>query len=829
MMAGKSAAGSGGSSSSSSSPSTVVPRVLTSSTIDPLTRGYDDASDVFECYLLERQSYLSGLDSATTTTAAAGTNDGDDGRGDSSSTTKTEIPVRKLALGLRYRNDRPLAPRHNKHLEITLEYGPMRSVDMLDRDVVPKLVRQDAATESGGDAKKKKDDAEGQQQPNNGDSYYVSWDNQARVYYTLQISDAGGVYTNAHYLASLSGAVLKNLLQAAVNYPTHSKRRYQPFTVVRRRYDDGDDENENDNDKEEGGGDAEHEGGDNYKDDGNLVVLKSSNDVDFVEVMLEHLADVGVSLVPIILPTVWQVQLLATSIAKVPATDVRRADVARFYAKLYQCLESTITANYSAYGDTGEIPQLLSSYHPYQGMVHPQPGDDLRTGGGGRRRKLQLRNRKRRRRLDDYANANDTAPETGGAGDSSVIDSTEAASEAQQAASEAQSAAQAAEDSGNEQAAEAAQAAATAAQKAAESTNEQAALARQQALLSGDGNAAAQAVSICLSSEAYGIRNRYDSPEQPQLWNEANYANTTTVYLYWDGTFYYQVELTAPYLQVVPMDFTMPKPYVPLAEISDYDGFTASDLVDWTIAFAVLALSLIGFLLLLQQVLGRNLRVIRHLYKFQRWFFNPMHYDAGDILDDSERTARSRGGGREYTFAEDTIPLSMGGRIVNLAARHPGQNKGDAGSDILEAGDDELDNALGNPLGDMEMVPRDAAASSPPPFRKQAGSHEMYGGAGGSSQGSWVDDLDDDGFFGAGGKATGAAPQPVPARMALAAREATPPPRFLRDPDYVDMPNLSSTSKIAVPVSSGSDLGGGGGSNSNNRARISSSSSGSFD
>jgi hypothetical protein len=126
---------------------------------------------------------------------------------------------------------------------------------------------------------------------------------------------------------------------------------------------------------------------------------------------------------------------------------------------------------------------------------------------------------------------------------------------------------------------------------------------------------------------------------------------TTTVYLYWDGSFYYRVNLTAPYIKVVPVTATMPHP--PHADV--YSG--GGNFVDWTLALMILGLFAIFILLLLQQILGRNLRIIRPLYKFQRWFFDPLEHTLDDMVDDE-----MRGHGTDYTFGEDVIPLSMGGR-----------------------------------------------------------------------------------------------------------------------------------------------------------------------
>jgi hypothetical protein len=89
---------------------------------------------------------------------------------------------------------------------------------------------------------------------------------------------------------------------------------------------------------------------------------------------------------------------------------------------------------------------------------------------------------------------------------------------------------------------------------------------------------------------------------------------TTTAYLFWDGTYYYRVNLTA-------RDSTAASAVPPVL------GIGRKHVVDWAIALLLAITAAVGCLLFLQQVMGRNLKVIRPLYRYQRWFFEPMRYE----------------------------------------------------------------------------------------------------------------------------------------------------------------------------------------------------------
>jgi hypothetical protein len=126
------------------------------------------------------------------------------------------ITVTKQALGLRYR---PQADKSTvggvyavkAPLELRLEYGPMRAGATLSHESIPRVVRETELS---------------------GETAYVSWENEGKVYYTTAISNSG--YLTANYLASLTGAVLNDLLLTAVEY-AEQHRRYQPFAVYQQQ------------------------------------------------------------------------------------------------------------------------------------------------------------------------------------------------------------------------------------------------------------------------------------------------------------------------------------------------------------------------------------------------------------------------------------------------------------------------------------------------------------------------------------------------------------------------------------------------------------------
>ncbi len=357
--------------------------------------------------------------------------------------------------------------------------------------------------------------------------------------------------------------------------------------------------------------------------------------------------------------------------------------------------------------------------------------------------------------------------------------------EAATAAQHAQEAADAAGAADTEdEAVSAAQQAAVYAQKAATVTANQAALIAREAMVSGVGPLVAQAVSLCFSDPLYGIANKNvnATTEAASSSSAEVTAAAATVYLYWDGTFYYRMNLTAPYVTVSSYARPMPKPPAPQLGPEDF--------VDWSIVFILAILSAIGFVLLLQHVMGRNLKVIRPLYRCQLWFFQPTKFDWDEMMVESEA---ARGIPEEYSLGDDAIPLSMGGQKVGnkvatafkSGSSHSIHHRVDEwfGSNSCDE-DDEIfldDNNDTSALIEMEMVSRSQPQfTSPIPNNSSSHSAIFRKGTSFHSEKSFDDDV---------------------AVTDSTAVESNSIGRFLRDPNLVDLPDLTSSSRVAIPVS----------------------------
>jgi len=223
----------------------------------------------------------------------------------------------------------------------------------------------------------------------------------------------------------------------------------------------------------------------------------------------------------------------------------------------------------------------------------------------------------------------------------------------------------------------------------------------------------------------------------------------------------------------------------------------------------IFAGAIAGFLLLLQQICG--LRIVPKLYKYQRWFFQPQHCSLDDDEEDDNYynngggSNQNRGEGKPFSFGADAIPLSMGGRRMATVfsnrddARFFEQaenwlkgrttTRGDAGGGTSSVGyhhadvddydendfeESEHDNFLGSAGGDLELVP--------PPPSSQFSSNNSFGGRLHSAD-SFHDGENEDAVSEHSSILDGT------------------PSRLFRDPNLVDLPDLKSRSKVAVPVS----------------------------
>jgi hypothetical protein len=201
-------------------------------------------------------------------------------------------------------------------------------------------------------------------------------------------------------------------------------------------------------------------------------------------------------------------------------------------------------------------------------------------------------------------------------------------------------------------------------------------------------------------------------------------------------------------------------------------GNITESVTDGGIFLLLLLFAGLGLLSLLQQVLGRNFQIVPPLYRYQRWFFQPTHYDLKDMDDESECFRGGVGSpGNRYNYSgEDVIPLSMGGRRISAKTedirswlRHRSASGSDLSCPEMEMTDMVNSNDNNNANGKNEDHTMIA-------FERVISFHSMGGG-----------DLDDDDDINDVASDT--------------------PERLFRDPNLVDLPDLTSKSKVAVPVS----------------------------
>ena len=315
-----------------------------------------DASDVVECYIVTRMAPLTNVASSALNSGGAGGNNNNDGKGennngnrrrstlnsgsvgnkdndgsdsngnrrrrvkrmldeasgskdtddtsekeeegdnDSSSTSSTtnNIPsgpilVRKSALAFRYRprvasvshgshssssitldNQSPWDEiEQQKYFELTLEFGPQRTGVTKTSESVP-LVHADMVDGTIGK--------------------YVSWENEGRVYHSTRISLE---WTEAYYMASITGVVLEKIIQRAVDF-TYKRPRYQPFEVV--------------------------------SIPSQNLLLRSSGSDDFVWEMFRDLAELYVDIDPLLVPPRSRVQFYVADPEEEEDDDVQRVD-----------------------------------------------------------------------------------------------------------------------------------------------------------------------------------------------------------------------------------------------------------------------------------------------------------------------------------------------------------------------------------------------------------------------------------------------------------------------------------------------------------------------
>ena len=493
----------------------------------------------------------------------------------------------------------------------------------------------------------------------------------AKIYYGQSIADEE--WDNAYYMAPITGAVLSNILNDYImEYPILHPR-YQPFTVV---------------EKQSG-----------------KAILNSSNSEDFVWNIFRKLADMYVAIDPILAPKRYDIQLIVEDVQRdvvrldsnivMTSNDVsnesggtheRKQNVANlaaeFYHAFYSCVEAIKTGDYSTYKDT-EIPTLAPSPSPSAAPTVKVTEFVTETitlqknGGGGQTRHHKKKNatntsagkvkvnvnvtvvddiesvdnnksdeetRFLRPMNDvveqiqdieselDYEDAdkieiNDNSPP------SFVEDAKEAAEQAEVAAEAAKEAASSNEDG---KAIEAAELAAEAAMKAAQATLDAVAEAEIETLLSGDGDMMAGVIQSCFSDPKFGITELGDE--------ESELPRSTNAYLYVDGSHYYRLNLTAPFINVQSSIPTLPK------QNMAPDG--KSDVVDVGLAFGIIGGFCFGIIVMLHHI-----RVLNWDERLQfKWFFHP----TGSAAKETKRGGYSNTATHE---GNDDDSISIGGDL----------------------------------------------------------------------------------------------------------------------------------------------------------------------
>lgn len=706
-----------------------MPQVLTRTAIPALNQDLD-ASDVLECYALVRSAPLHGIANST-------------------------IHVQKMAVGFRYRP--PGATSQQPHIEkrpieMTLEYGPQRVGPMLHHEAMPYIQVSDQ------------------------ESSFIGWENEGRVFYTTEI--ATETYLSSFYMASMTGAVLNKILLQAVEY-AERRRRYHPFSIYSAQ-----------NGREVHSSSSVDFAQYVWKQLANLgveihpilppPVYEARLWVDSWEKVIP--APAAANDAALFYQRLYQcLEAIATNdyAAYAPPTAT---------PTLSTMPSSTPTARSTAH-PTIDSRSLVPAEND-SGSSSPPSNLSEANKSDEKEDVPRIRTFRKRRRAegidtddeslddddtwdDDNANEMDTgedarADEKDGVDpiddveeilpqsseptttnsptispapvtpdpikenvepEDKVEEAKQAAADAQQAADEAKNAAH---TEGDTKAADAAQNAATAAQAAADATSNAATKAAMEGLLSGDGNTMAAIATQCLTRDKYGIASV-----------DENGTVTVNAFLYREGTNYYKLNLTSPYIEIAKINRPLPS----AATLSSLGA--KGELVDFVLAFLVMTSIFLLVVVILQQM---GYECFQSLFRCQRWFFNPRKYDyEGNKLDSTE-------GG--FDSGEDGIPLSMGGRVSKIsqsavetpAARSLNNNGSQTPISIGSTQELEMRNLSGRRR-----------------LARTMSDHTSQGSLSGDELG---EDL------------------------------AVVPQRLYRDPDLVDMPHLKSTSKVAIPVGS---------------------------
>lgn len=702
-----------------------LPEILTKSTVLPSLASLD-AGDVIECYTLFRMAKLENVPFLSSSHSGS-ISDNFSGSDNSNSTASSHIPthieIRKSAVAFRYKpkpTSKDVAVK--APFEMTVEYGPQRTGVTQGMEAMP-FVNGDRFLDYG---------------DRYNDQKYVSWENHAKIYYTLSIDEEK--WTNAYYMAPITGAVLSKIVDYIIDYPTQYPR-YQPFSVVAK--------------------------------DTEKTVLKSSNSDDFVWSVFGKLADLYVRIQPVLSPKRYSLHMYVDS----PVRDIKRLSAqqeidkedhlvdkkhekggnkggnpmyyvanaaAEFYEALYSCVGAIKSGDYSTYVKT-QSPTQSPTLSPTSTSMTPKtssPTSKLKTTSTSSPTHATTTTsmnsalneamnetiseppdesyydqydyddndtdddsgRDRVRRMDETYNQNkmneekedgfvlkegedkdddvfndddDLDPDT--ISEETFDSSLGKADDAKEAAEESEKAAEeaktAAENVQDDAAVVAAEHAVEAAKKAAQATSDAAALTAIEGLLSGDGTIMTSILSSCFSDEKYNIR------KENQLHVEGNRSvvvATTNVYLYVDGAYYYRVNITAPYLRAVEVEQL---PWQPRS----IDGKSSGDFIDFALASGIAILFFFGVLVMLHQV---GLVNWGRIFQF-RWFFHPgSEHDRPKV--DARYKATSMYDEDEYDDEERSTPSSRNDRIkrskrkIDLSSRTHSSSQGRVMNDRMD-------------------------------------------------------------------------------------------------------------------------------------------------
>jgi len=267
-------------------------------------------------------------------------------------------------------------------------------------------------------------------------------------------------------------------------------------------------------------------------------------------------------------------------------------------------------------------------------------------------------------------------------------------------------------------------------------------------------------VSKCFSEQKYKISSI-----------DSNGTVATEFYLFRDSSSYYKLKLASPYLDVVKLNRRLPNA---ASMLSDYGS--GGDALDWTLALSIVVLVLLMVLLVCQQMGNRYVDAI---FKCQRWFFNPRKYDyEGDIISGVQS-------GSHFFFGESGIPLSMGGRRLSYSPRN-GENLQEVIVDksLFQDGDYDDENKL-QALSTPSHGHKSHTSSSLEVEMTNLSplDHNQNGRQTPRELNSWRRNSEQSNSSSEEDKEVLEIPE-----------------RLLRNPDLVELPDLKSRSKVAIPV-----------------------------